>query len=53
MPMSHQAAAVLGGCPDCGAEMTTAGVLIEYEAGDGEAMVWAECPNCTEVVHPI
>ena len=41
----------LGVCPRCGERIPAAQLLIEYEVDDGRA-VWAECPGCTEVVHP-
>jgi hypothetical protein len=41
----------LGTCPDCGTPIPTTRVLIEYQRNDGPA-VYAECPDCREVVHP-
>jgi len=43
---------ILGRCPECGEEVSTAWVLIEYERADGSTGVWAECPTCGEVVSP-
>jgi len=43
---------VLGTCPHCGASIRSAQTLIEYETPDATA-VYAECPDCTAVVHPI
>lgn len=43
---------VVGECPQCGREISRAYLLIEYETEDGEAGVWAECPECAEVVDP-
>jgi hypothetical protein len=42
----------LGRCPDCGTDIATYDVLIEYETGDGQPALWAECSECQEVVHP-
>jgi len=42
----------LGQCPNCGTEIPTHSVLIEYESEDGQPALWAECPECREVVHP-
>jgi hypothetical protein len=44
--------ALLGRCPDCGGEVPAGCRLIEYETGDGESAVWAECPGCEAVVAP-
>jgi predicted RNA-binding Zn-ribbon protein involved in translation (DUF1610 family) len=44
--------AVLGECPQCGREIPRAYLLIEYETEDDEAGVWAECPECADVVDP-
>lgn len=42
----------LGICPFCSAEVATTDVLIEYESADGPA-VYAECPECRDVVNPV
>jgi len=42
----------LGTCPFCGAEVERRHVILEYQAEDGETRVWAECPDCCEVVDP-
>ena len=42
----------LGRCPDCGEDIPSAYLLIEYETDTGERGQWAECPGCTEVVTP-
>ena len=42
----------LGSCPHCGAAVASVDVLIEYETAEGEPAVWAECPDCGEVVDP-
>lgn len=43
---------VLGTCPQCHTEIASFDVLIEYETADEQPAVWAECPDCREVVHP-
>jgi len=45
-------ASTLGSCPRCGASVASADVLIRYETADGGTAVWAECPDCREVVDP-
>ena len=42
---------ILGACPRCQHRIPAAQLLIEYETDNGQA-VWAECPDCNEVVHP-
>jgi len=41
----------LGVCPECSAEIPSGAVLVEYER-DGGPVVYAECPDCVEPVHP-
>lgn len=41
----------VGSCPECGADIPSYGVIIEYETDDGMDM-FAECIECGEVVHP-
>ncbi len=48
MPSEHQ---TLGVCPECGADIPSGSVLLEYEQ-EGERSVYAECPDCVEPVHP-
>ena len=43
---------LLGTCPHCSASIRSAQTLIEYETTD-ETAVYAECPDCTAVVHPV
>ena len=43
---------VLGRCPECEEEISTAWLLIEYEKEDGKTGIWAECPGCGTVVSP-
>jgi predicted RNA-binding Zn-ribbon protein involved in translation (DUF1610 family) len=47
-----QNTSVLGRCPECGADISRAWLLIEYEKTDGTTGIWAECPTCGEVVSP-
>jgi hypothetical protein len=42
----------LGCCPECQATLATADVLISYERA-GQSEVWADCPECGAVVHPV
>jgi hypothetical protein len=51
--MSTQHASRLGTCPHCHTAITASHVLIEYETSDGQEAVWAECPECREVVDPV
>lgn len=43
---------VSGQCPNCEATIPEAAILIRYETSAGESM-YAECPSCEAVVHPI
>lgn len=43
---------ILGRCPNCGDDIPSAYLLIEYKTDAGETGQWAECPGCTEVVDP-
>jgi hypothetical protein len=43
---------VLGRCPNCATKITRAWLLIEYENTEGQTGIWAECPNCSDVVDP-
>lgn len=45
-------AEALGLCPECGEQVTPPWVLLRYEKDDGTEGVWAECPNCQEVISP-
>lgn len=42
----------LGQCPTCGEAIPPRNKLIEYENADGWTAIFAECENCTGVVHP-
>jgi len=50
IPM-HPTVDSLGACPRCGASIPARQLLIKYERDD-ETAVYAECPDCTAVVHP-
>ncbi|RKD85904.1 DUF7837 family putative zinc-binding protein [Halopiger aswanensis] len=41
----------LGTCPFCHAEITSSDVILEYETVTGPT-VYAECPECRDVVTP-
>jgi len=41
----------IGTCPQCGAAIRSGQILIEYDAAQGPGL-WAECPECFEVVDP-
>lgn len=41
----------VGDCPTCRTPIPSARVLIKYEA-DGERRMYAECPDCLDVVRP-
>jgi len=43
---------LLGGCPECGEDISEGWLLIEYEKADGTTGIWAECPACEDVVRP-
>lgn len=43
---------VLGECPVCEQTIPTARLLIEYEKRGGTRALFAECPDCEDVVHP-
>jgi hypothetical protein len=51
--MSTQHATRLGVCPHCQTAINAADVLIEYETSDGHDALWADCPECREVVDPV
>ncbi|TKX36633.1 hypothetical protein EXE52_16290 [Halorubrum sp. CGM4_25_10-8A] len=44
---------VRGTCSFCGETVTGRHAIIEYETASGEPGVWAECPDCGEIVDPI
>lgn len=41
----------LGGCPHCETRIPASRLLIEYDSSDGPG-IYAECPNCRDVVTP-
>jgi len=42
----------LGRCPNCGRSIPPGFLLLEYETDDGSTGIWAECPDCDDVVDP-
>lgn len=50
--MTRTDASELGVCPNCGAAVPRQWLLIEYERADGNLGLYAECPDCSEVVRP-
>lgn len=48
MPAEHS---TLGVCPVCERAIPPTQLLIEYETADG-TRIYAECPECRDVVHP-
>jgi len=42
----------LGRCPYCGRSIPLGFLLVEYETDDGGTGIWAECPDCNDVVDP-
>jgi len=45
-------ASKLGRCPKCDTPIPEVWLLIEYEKANGETGIWAECPDCADVVSP-
>jgi len=43
---------ILGRCPDCGESISRHWLLVEYERDDDATGIWAECPECADVVAP-
>jgi hypothetical protein len=43
---------VLGYCPQCDCEVPRAYLLIEYQTENGKTGLWAECPECADVIDP-
>lgn len=41
----------LGHCPHCATRIPARRLLVEYDAADGPG-VFAECPDCEDVVTP-
>lgn len=48
----YERATVLGQCPDCETPIPRGYLLIEYETDGGWPEMFAECPECEDVVHP-
>lgn len=46
-------AAVLGHCPDCGADVPTERLLARYLTADEPTRVLAECPACAVIGTPV
>lgn len=44
---------LLGRCPSCDAAIPSGRLLIEYESAGGWPKMFAECPRCADVVHPL
>jgi hypothetical protein len=44
--------AELGTCSFCGAIVAAQDVIVEYERQNGAPGIWAECPDCSEIVDP-
>ena len=42
----------LGRCPNCSETIPRNNKLIEYETANGWTAMFAECPDCNDVVHP-
>lgn len=51
--MATRHASRLGACPHCDTDISTVHVLIEYQTSDGQEAVWAECPECEDVIDPV
>jgi len=43
----------LGRCPLCHELLPASRLLIRYETTDGWPKLFAACPTCVEVVHPV
>lgn len=43
----------LGRCPECDTQISSAWILVEYTKDDGTTGIWAECPDCGDVVSPV
>ncbi len=43
---------ILGRCPNCGESISEVWLLVEYEIDGGDTGIWAECPDCDDVVAP-
>lgn len=52
MPMDS-GRSLLGRCPRCGSQIESDQLLIKYEDNHERTRLFAECPACTDVVHPV
>ena len=43
---------ILGRCPGCGESISEVWLLVEYKIDNGNTRIWAECPECDDVVAP-
>ena len=43
---------IRGSCSFCGETVTDRHAIIHYETAGGEPGMWAECPDCGEIVDP-
>lgn len=44
---------VLGRCPACEEPIAPDRLLIQYRTTEGWPRMFAECPECLDVVHPV
>ena len=42
----------LGTCPNCEENIPSRSLLIKYTTSEGWMRLFAECPDCSSVVHP-
>ncbi|MEF8779094.1 MAG: hypothetical protein V5A46_00260 [Haloferacaceae archaeon] len=50
--MEDQSTSWLGECPECERLIPSRSLLIEYTTSKGWVRLYAECPECSSVVHP-
>lgn len=43
----------LGACPLCDDRIPSSRLLVRYETAGCWERIYAECPYCTDVVHPV
>jgi len=48
----HRPASSIGSCPNCGESIPVGYELISYQTSEGRHRRFAECPACSDVVHP-
>jgi predicted RNA-binding Zn-ribbon protein involved in translation (DUF1610 family) len=51
-PRREDEARRLGRCSNCDREIRPGQLLVAYERSNGELAMFAECPECGDVVHP-